>query len=247
MLSIASRFNGPPESGNGGYVAGLLAQRYETEFGEVPEYARVQVTLRRPPPLETELAVRIPEETEALRLLHGSTVIAEAEAVEAPGDGGDVAGPVSHAEAETAAKGYLGIEDHPFPTCFVCGPGHPTGLHVFPGPVNGRRGVVAAPWIPTEDTHGPQFVWAALDCPGGWAAGDLAGRPMVLGRMAARVVEVPEPGTPCVVMGRHLRTEGRKTFTASTLYGPAGELLGAATAVWIAVDPDTVRPAGLGG
>ncbi|NUP32448.1 MAG: hypothetical protein HOU01_12100, partial [Streptomycetaceae bacterium] len=26
LLAVASRFNGPPESGNGGYVAGLLAE-----------------------------------------------------------------------------------------------------------------------------------------------------------------------------------------------------------------------------
>jgi hypothetical protein len=247
MVTISRRFNGPPESGNGGYVAGLLAGQYEAEFGELAEYARVEVTLRKPPPLETALSLRVPEETETLRLLHASIVIAEAEAVEAPDDGGDVVTPVSFAEAETAAKGYLGIGDHPFPSCFVCGPDNPTGLHIFPGPVDGRRGVVAAPWTPAVDTHGPEFVWAALDCPGGWSAGDLAGRPLVLGRMAARVVGVPAPGTPCVVVGRQLRTEGRKTFTASTLYGPDDELLGAATAVWISVDPTKVRPAGFEG
>jgi hypothetical protein len=245
-LTIASRFNGPPESGNGGYVAGRLAQQYVAEFGELPVHAVVQITLRKPPPLAAALSFRVPEETETLRLLHGTTVIAEAEAVEAPEDGLDVIEPLTFEEAETAAKDYLGRGEHPFLTCFVCGPNHPTGLHVYPGQVPGRRGVVASPWTPAEDTHGSEFVWAALDCPGGWSAGDLAARPMVLGRMSARVEAVPEPGAPCVVLGRHVRTEGRKTFTASTLYGPDGELLGASTAVWIAVDPATVKPASLG-
>ena len=244
MLTIARRFNGPPESGNGGYVSGLLAGRFVAEFGELPESARVEVTLRKPPPLETELTLRVPDETETLRLLHGTTVIAEAEAVEAPEDGVDVVAPVSLDEATEASKDYLGVGDHPFVTCFVCGPNHPTGLHVFAGPVAGRPGVVAAPWSPAPDTVGEEFVWAALDCPGGWSAGDLAGRPMVLGRMGARIEALPEVGAPCVVLGRRLRTEGRKTFTASTLYGPDGELLAAATAVWIAVDPTKVRPEG---
>jgi hypothetical protein len=247
MLTIARRFNGPPESGNGGYVAGLLAQRYAAEFGGLPESTNIEVTLRKPPPLETALTVRIPEETETLRILHGTTVIAEAEAAEAPADGSDVVGPVTFDEALAASKDYLGISDHPFLTCFVCGPNHPAGLHVFPGPVPGRAEVVASPWTPAPDTVGEEFVWAALDCPGGWSAGDLAARPMVLGRMSARIEELPEVGAPCVVLGRHVRTESRKTFTSSTLYGPDGELLAAATAVWIAVDPTKVRPEGFVG
>jgi hypothetical protein len=242
-LTIARRFNGPPESGNGGYVAGLLAREYEAVFGEVPDYATVQVTLRKPPPMGVDLRTLVPPETELLRLQDGSgTVVADAEVVEAPADAS--ADPVSAAEAAAAAKDYAGLVSHPFPHCFVCGPEHPTGLHVFPGPVPGRRGFVAAPWTPADDTVGPEFVWAALDCPGGWSSGDMAGRPMVLGRMGAQVFAVPGAGTPCVVTGRHLRTEGRKTFTASALYGPDGDLLASAHATWIAVDPEKIRPVG---
>lgn len=238
-MTIARRFNGPPESGNGGYVSGLLAQHFEQEFGEVPESANVQVTLRKPPPLETDLGVRRPPESDTLRLMNGSLLIAEAEMVEADPDG--IVEPVSLDEAVAAAKSYVGLTDHPFPECFVCGPSHPTGLHIYPGWVDGRPDTVAAPWIP-EDI-GPEFVWAALDCPGGWAPGGLATRPMVLGRMSAHVSGLPEIGAPCILVGRHVRTEGRKSFTASTLYGPDGEVLGHAEAVWIAVDPTTVRPA----
>jgi hypothetical protein len=43
-ITIARRFRGPPNSGNGGYVCGMLA-RYITGAAEV--------TLRAPPPLET--------------------------------------------------------------------------------------------------------------------------------------------------------------------------------------------------
>ncbi|WP_194898080.1 hypothetical protein [Catenulispora pinisilvae] len=240
MLTISRRFNGPPHSGNGGYVSGMLAQLVLAEFGDTPG-AKVEVTLRKPPPLEKPLTVRQPEESESLRLLDGSTVIAEAELVEAAGE---LIEPVSYDEAVTAAKGYAGLSGHPFLTCFVCGPDHPSGLHVYPGPVPGRKGVVAAPWTPTEDTVGPEFVWGALDCPGGWSAGDLADRPMVLGRMSVEMLS-DQPvlaGERYVVLGRHLRTEGRKTFTVSALYGPSGEPMASAEAVWIAVDPATVRP-----
>lgn len=243
MVTIARRFNGPPHSGNGGYVSGVLAQRFLAEFGATPG-AKVEVTLRKPPPLEKPLTLRQPPETEVVRLLDGTTVVAEAEAVEATGTAVE---PVSYDEAAAASKDYAGFAGHPFPTCFVCGPEHPTGLHIFAGPVPGRRDVVAAPWTPAPDTVGPEFVWAALDCPGGWSAGDLEGRPVVLGRMSVEMFRDTEPliaGEPHVVLGRHLRTEGRKTFTASTLYSPSGDPIASAEAVWIAVDPAGVRPAG---
>ena len=47
-LSIDRRFCGPPGSGNGGYTAGRLAAL----IGDPAE-----ITLRRPPPLETEMRV----------------------------------------------------------------------------------------------------------------------------------------------------------------------------------------------
>jgi len=77
-----------------------------------------------------------------------------------------------------------------------------------------------------------EFVWAALDCPGAWSA-EMEGRPMVLGRMAARVDSVPSAGEECVVMGQLLGGEGRKTWTATTAYGADGRLLGLAHQTWI--------------
>jgi hypothetical protein len=79
-------------------------------------------------------------------------------------------------------------------------------------------------------------VWAALDCIGGWA-GDMEGRRMVLGRMTARVDRLPTAGRPHVVVGGARGPEGRKTFTASTLYDEEGQIVGSAEHTWIAVDP----------
>jgi acyl-coenzyme A thioesterase PaaI-like protein len=71
---------------------------------------------------------------------------------------------------------------------------------------------------------------------GGWSE-DLEGRPSVLGRMTARVDALPVVGEPHVVVGARLRRDGRKTFTASTLYDADGRVVATAQHVWIAVDP----------
>ncbi|HSK25595.1 MAG TPA: hypothetical protein VK894_01620, partial [Jiangellales bacterium] len=62
---VERRFRGPAESGNGGYVAGLLAAR----VGAVPGGSAAVVTLRLPPPLETPLAT-VADGDGAVRLLH---------------------------------------------------------------------------------------------------------------------------------------------------------------------------------
>ena len=46
-LSIPAFFNGPPESGNGGYTCGRVAELVDAEV--------VEVSLRSPPPLDTAL------------------------------------------------------------------------------------------------------------------------------------------------------------------------------------------------
>src|SRR5207342_3763085 len=47
-LVIAPRFCGPPDCGNGGYVCGLIAAYLD---------GQAEITLRRPPPLATPMAV----------------------------------------------------------------------------------------------------------------------------------------------------------------------------------------------
>ena len=61
----------------------------------------------------------------------------------------------------------------------------------------------------------------------------------MLGRITAAVDAVPRIGEPCVVVGRHLRDDGRKTFTASTAYDSDGRVLGRAEA---ALDRAPDRP-----
>ena len=219
---IRTRFRGPSGSGNGGWTAGLLAAASGLE-------GAVQVTLRTPPPLERSLQVRDGE------LLDGETVVAQA----APGTVNVVSDRVDLDTARAAEQSYAGLVRHPFPQCFVCGPEREPGdgMRLFPGPVADGR--TACSWTPGEDV-GVAFVWAALDCPGGWTS-DIVGRPMVLGRMTAQLDAPVTAGRPYVVTGTHLRTEGRKTRTATALHDAGGALLACAEQVWVAVDPRSFR------
>lgn len=219
-ITLAPKFRGPDQSGNGGYTCGLLAGAVG---GDV-----ITVTLRKPPPLEVALEVRDGS------LLHGDEVVA----VAAPGElSRAVPEPVPYDVAVAASKDYPGFTWHPFVSCYTCGPDRPDGLRIFPGHLSDD--VVAAPWVPTEAVA-PEIVWAALDCPGGWSL-DLVSQPRVLGRMTATVSALPAVGDECVVVGQAHGIDGRKGFTSSALYGPDGALLARAEATWIAVDPAAIN------
>ncbi|MDL4770634.1 hypothetical protein QP090_00515 [Actinomadura xylanilytica] len=224
-MIIDKRFHGPDGSGNGGYVAGLLAGHVASDT--------VTVALRQPPPLDTELRVSDDDERgRSVRLWEGDRLIAEglAAAIVVP-----PVPAVPYAEALRAAEGYLGRgDDHPFPGCFVCGPAREPGdgMRLAPGPVG--EGTVAAAWTPRE-APGRELLWAAMDCPGAWSF-DPVDRPAVLGTMTGQVVDLPEAGEECVVMGLARSREGRKLHTATALYGADGRLLGRAEQIWIEVD-----------
>ncbi|MFU8872042.1 hypothetical protein [Micromonospora sp. SL4-19] len=215
-MIIESRHHGPAGSGNGGWSAGIFA-------AAVDDRGPVEVTLRKPPPLETPLAV-----VDGAVLDPDGQLIAQVRRVD---EFTAVVPPVDAPTAEIAAKAYAGLVDHPFPGCYVCGPENPEGLRIFPGPLPDGR--TAAPFrAPAEVV--PATVWAALDCPGGWAV-IAPGRPYVLGRIAAVVTALPRPGDECVVTGAMIGGEGRKAEVHSSLYGPDGALLGYARATWIAL------------
>jgi hypothetical protein len=233
VLTIDSRFCGPPRMGNGGYVCGRLAA-----FAPGPT---VEVTLMRPTRLDRALPVEIGAEGTVV-LREGATEIARARAaaldIEAPL-------PVLRPDAVEASTRYVGFVAHAFPKCFVCGPERAAGdgLRIFPGALGDGREVVAAPWTPDPSLAeeggagiSPAFVWAALDCPGAFAlmTGD-AGKPMLLGRLTARVDGSVSPGEACVVVAWRIGEEGRKLIAGSAVYGEDGSLRGLGRAVWFIV------------
>jgi hypothetical protein len=58
---------------------------------------------------------------------------------------------------------------------------------------------------------------------------------MVLAEMSARLESPPQAGTAYVVVGTLVRTEGRKTWTASAMFD-GDRLVGQAEQLWVAVD-----------
>ena len=214
-MIIPARFNGPPGSANGGYACGLFSEALGGGF---------EITLLVPPPLDTQLDIVGDE------LRHGDLVVARAR--RAAHSDADVAAPVSLAEAEAASTRYAGFEHHAYPTCFTCGPAREDGLGIFAGPVEGRDGVVAASWTPEAGVRA-EIVWAALDCPAGWAVDDFQREGVLLGRMAASIHGRPEPGEAHVVIGWRIDEDGRKRFAGSALYTAGGDLVAHARSTWL--------------
>jgi hypothetical protein len=100
----------------------------------------------------------------------------------------------------------------------------------------------AAAWTPGVDLANPgglvrdEFVWGALDCPSGIVT-DLLGEVgrMLLGRLTADLRGPVTAGETHVIQAWPLSREGRKLNTASAIFGPGGDLLAVARAVWIEV------------
>ena len=179
-LTIPRRFNGPPRSGNGGYVCGRLARYLD---------GPASVRLRVPPPLERALKVEASDDE--ARMFDGDTLVAQARRIEF-----ELAPPAapSFAEAQVASKACIGFKRHLLPHCFVCGPqrAEGDGLRIFPGRT-ADDAVFAAPWVPhasLDDGSGrvaPEFLWAALDCAGAFAVMPEAMQPIILGELCARL------------------------------------------------------------
>lgn len=232
-LTIAPRYCGPPGSANGGYFAGLVATLAN---------GLVKVRLRRPPPLSAAMpAERFGDGRIVVR--HGRETVAEAlpatlELTVPP--------PVSRLEALEASRRYQGWQQHVFPRCFVCGPQRirGDGLRIFPGDVAGRANpaVVASPWIPDaslalgDGRVAPQFMWAALDCPGYFAVAP-DGRVMLLAELTARVERRLRTDEPAVAVGWRIGGEGRMQEAGTALFGEDGELCARARAVWVEPRP----------
>jgi hypothetical protein len=194
-MRIDRRFRGPVNSGNGGYTCGLFATALVDGDAEV--------TLRVPPPLDTPLSVR------GLNVYDGETLVAEVKPATVELELPEPPDVVPDAEPDP---------HHPFPSCFVCGPGRAEddGLRLVPAPLGDGR--VAAQWRVRESSR--ELVWAALDCPGAFAVNPSFDRGVtVLGRLAAHIEELPHPGEELVVVGWPLAAaEGRRSYAGTSLF-----------------------------
>jgi hypothetical protein len=108
---------------------------------------------------------------------------------------------------------------------------------------------MAAPWFPDSSLAGEtgsvkaEFLWAALDCPTGWAVVKLSNdlypdSPYILlGRFAADIKQELEPAQKCVTIGWPIGYDDRKLYSGSAIFSESGDLIAAGQATWIAVKP----------
>ncbi len=228
-IVIEPRFRGPPHSGNGGYVAGLLAARLGGSG---------DASFRRPVPLGRELQADWDRVNGTAMLFDQGELLVElqtsAVAIDAP------LAP-SLAEANEANGRFLGRRVRlPFAHCFGCGieRAEGDGLRIFAGPT-GRDGVYATPWTPHAahaDANGlvrPEFVWTALDCSGGFAIMGEAMRFLVTAWLAVRIDALPQAGETYVVAAWPVERGERKHKSGTAIYAPDGRVLAVGGALWV--------------
>jgi hypothetical protein len=256
-ITIPSWANGPDDSGNGGWSAGLLAEHVTDATNGVA------VSLRVPPPIGRPLCVKRTDDGELLLLddpVDGGdpVLVARARAVDLALAVPDAVRRITPAMAGAASAGFAFRTRHPFPRCIACGiardPELPSlELHcglvegVFvPDDAGAPTAVFADAWTPTSDLadrNQPEVVstaacWSALDCPSAAPMADPdAERPSVLAAISVRIDRRPAVGQPHVLAAWRRAVDGRKQWSTSVLLDAGGEVLGVADALWIEVRP----------
>lgn len=251
QLTIATRYCGPPDSANGGYVAGLLAKPLRKTSHA--DRMGIQVRLLAPPPLEQplELFETRSEQGEVGTLLrHGKTDLAVASRV--PEVSTPPVAPTTQ-QARSAMARFNG-SDHPFPGCFVCGPGRDPAdaLCIYPGGVDegtyGDKPMVASTWTVDEDycdANGilkTEILCAALDCPSSFGILERPSNkemePMVLASFTFVLNGDLQAGETAIAAGWPESRSGRKAFGGSAIYNSTGQCVAHAEALWISLNRD---------
>ena len=235
-VSIDRRFCGPKNSGNGGYVCGLLAE-------DIGGPARAKLTV--PPPLEKELKIRT--EGDNRYLVDDDRVIGEASPANV-----SVEIPTLPEQPQFGAAREVFLASapsHPLPYCFVCGPNRDDGdgLRIFSGPVDGSP-VNADIWTPTSDLAddqglvAPRYIWSALDCPTSFSLRLPEGSFFLLGTLAVDIYFRPPHSEPLKVIAWPTGSDGRKHFADGALVNFAGDVVAVANSVWIEIqDPKIIE------
>ncbi|PJZ55680.1 hypothetical protein [Leptospira barantonii] len=222
-IEINEKYNGPPKSGNGGYVAGITANRIENNA--------VVIKIRAPAPLNETLYYSRDPSGSGIKLLSKGTnsVIADAKEdsefyMDVPELNSSSLEGIQNPEQE-----YLGFHKHPFPTCFVCGPNrnHKDGMRIFPAKISDQVGFThlhGAFWNPWKDLSGTdgkirdEIVWAALDCPGGFAASYVEPTLIVLVKLRGRLLESIFPEVPYAIQAWEIGRNRRQRIAGTAIY-----------------------------
>ena len=237
-IVVTEQFRGPPTSGNGGYVGGLMA----AAIG-----GPATVVLRAPIPIDK--AMRLDRDGERL-LLRDATSAPIAEATPAHEPLSAPPAPPTEAEARAAGARFVGLGRVFHPVCFCCADAlsEGYGLRVFVGQADGApAGHVSGDWIPLApfgDADGltrTEVIWAALDCPGSVAWVVTEGGGGLLGTMTCEISRRPRVEEPCIVTAWPIAASGRKRLSGTALFTADGELLAQSRQVWIgrlAISPE---------
>lgn len=238
---VSRRFNGPPTSGNGGYVAGLLSREL---LRRRPGPAAVEVTLRAALPLDRSLQV-LDEPDGSVALMDGEQLLARAAGVAL-----ELELPAAPTLEQARAAGAIGRmrsargSGNAYLHCFGCGMEREPheGLRIVPTAIDDED-LVASDWTPNEafaDAEGripAEIVWTALDCPAGFAwgrrlGGDNSG--LLTGRITLAIVGEVKAAEPYVVAAWPLEREGRKLHAGTALFDAQGRPLAFSRQLWFA-------------
>ncbi len=227
-ITIDRRYQGVTGRGQGGYAAGLLAQRIS---------GPARVDFFNPIPLNHPLEVR--SSGERWELLNGDTLILRVR----PHNGDLWAPAVATLEEAEAAMADSPVYRHRVvPDCYSCGT-VATSMGVHPGPLPGRD-EFATIWTPppwAADSQGlvlAQHVWAATDCPGGWKAGttEKGGfRLAVTGQMSMSLIGPVVEGRTYAIVAWSGEWKGRRVKAATALFDEYGTCLASTASTWIAL------------
>jgi hypothetical protein len=234
VFTVGRRFRGMFLNGehyaHGGHFCGQVAQ-----FAP----GLPAVAIQRLIPLERELTVRV--SAGLLTVLAGAEEIANSAVKDAPLPV-TLPPPITLDEARAAEERFEGFTRHPFPECFACGHERAAGngLRIFTGEVGqGVHGEkqLAGVWQPDPsvlDGDGlvrPEFVWAALDCPGGWAIPEKVATVALQVDILDRI-----PGDrPLIVRGwiqRPIESTRRSRYAGSAVLDETGRVLALSSAIW---------------
>jgi hypothetical protein len=229
-VRIPGRFNGPPDSAHGGVACGVFAGALDSR--------QATVRLTAPPPLDTEFEA---VDADGWRVVVGPDgPVGRARQWNVP-EGLDALPLVDAGHIEQGRAWWRDnvVGTHAFPTCFGCGHERPSqdGLFLHAGFVEGSE-YYADTWTPAQGETDDWWIWAAVDCPSGFAAmatGEMSsGRgPIMLGELSLSISESPDLGVEYQVVARPAGHDGRKLRSDVALVAPDGENIARGRSTWI--------------
>ena len=246
-IVVGRRFRGPDVGGgtaNGGYFCGLVALAAGSPARAIEIMRTTGVPLGRPLTVNAVEGVTVVYDDEGPIARTSSEELTVTVPAPPPLE---LARRISERFLDQLERGEVA---HTFPECFVCGhrrePGD--GLRLFAGPLDGRAddapGPRVAVWRPDAaflDEAGrlrPEFVWSALDCPGGWA---ITG-PANTGTLQVDVLSPVDGRQDLIVMGWPMavasaRPRSRRRYAGTAVFDARGRLLARGAAIWVAPRP----------